>query len=112
MKKLFTLFTFLTITSFAASAQMFWVENFESGSTGGLIVSGYTGPNGPWTLNILGTEGASPNPWYVSCAENGHTTGGCGTGCVAVSTTATLATLHIGSTVLGDLGASVMSRMN
>ncbi len=40
---------------------------------------------------------AMPNEWYVSCAENGHTAGVCGTGCVAASATATSATLHIGS---------------
>ncbi len=107
MKKIFTFFSvLLTTITFSSYGQIFWVENFESGSTAGELVTAYTGPNGAWTLTITGTEGTSPNVWYVSCAENGHTTGVCGTGCAAVSPTATLATLHVGSTTLGDLGAS------
>ncbi len=89
-----------------ASAQTFWTENFESGSTSGTLVTAYTGPNGTWSLTVTGTEGSDPNPWFVSCAENGHTNGVCGTGCAAVTATATGATLHVGSVFLGDLGAS------
>lgn len=92
---------------------MFWVENFESGSTAGEQVNSYVGLNGAWTLTVnadpsYSPEATSPNLWYVSCAENGHTAGVCGTGCAAVSATATLASLHIGSNpaVFGDIGAS------
>ena len=107
MKNIITLLSvILFVIPYNSNAQIFWTENFESGSTSGELVTAYTGPNGTWTQTITGTEGASPNPWYVSCAENGHTSGVCGTGCVAVSPTATLATLHIGSTILGDMGAS------
>lgn len=110
MKKILTLLGACLLTSATIHAQMFWVENFESGSTGGTgpttVVSAYVSPNGPWTLTVTGTEGTWYNQWYVSCAENGHTTGGCGTGCVALSTTATLASLHVGSRTLGDNGAS------
>ena len=105
MKKLLTLLAlFLVFGGFRSNAQIFWAENFESGSTSGAVVTSYGG----WTLTITGTEGADPNIWYVSCAENGHTAGVCGTGCAAVSSTATRATLHIGSNVtsLGDNGAS------
>ncbi len=107
MKKIFSAFSCLfLICAFSSYGQIFWTENFENGSTSGALVSAYTGPNGAWTMLITGTEGTTPNAWYVSCAENGHTTGVCGTGCAAVSATATLATLHVGSTSLGDMGAS------
>ena len=108
MKKLTTLLSlFLLIGSFSGKAQIFWVENFESGSTSGLVVSSYSGPNGAWTLAVTGTEGAEPNPWYVSCAENGHAAGGCGTACTT-GPTVTGASLHIGSDIgtFGDNGAS------
>jgi hypothetical protein len=112
MKKILTLLCLFI--SVGVNAQIFWTENFESGTTGGIggtttVASSYTGPNGPWSLTVTstGTEGAFRNEWYVSCAENGHTSGVCGTGCVASSTTATLATLHVGATFpLPDLGAA------
>ncbi len=112
MKKLFTIFAVcFLLCSYTSQAQIFWTENFESGSTSGELVTAYTGPNGTWTLTVTGTEGANFNPWYVSCAENGHTNGVCGTACASVSSTATLATLHIGASTtstipLGDNGAS------
>lgn len=111
MKKLFTLLPLcLLFCATSSRAQIFWVENFESGSTSGMQLSGYTGPHGAWTNTVTGAEGTDPNVWYVSCAENGHTNGVCGTGCVASSSTATGATLHIGSNpgsiVGGDNGAS------
>jgi hypothetical protein len=111
MKKLLTLLLLVAFISFRAGAQMFWVENFESGSTAGELVTSYIGPNGAWTLTITGTEATKPNVWYVSCAENGHTTGVCGTGCVTSSATATGATLHVGTNpaAFGDLGASYYS---
>ncbi len=110
MNKFLFAIALLICTSYLGYSQRFWVENFESGSSTGMLVTAYVGPNGAWTQSI-GTEGDQPNVWYVSCAENGHTTGVCGTGCAAVSTTATGATLHIGGnpggiTGTGDLGAS------
>ena len=114
MKKRFTLLAFALLVLLAGnkvSAQTFWTENFESGSTGGLDVTGYTGPNGTWTMTITGSEGDAPNIWYVSCAENGHTSGVCGTGCAGVTSTATGATLHLGAnatggSMVGDAGAT------
>jgi hypothetical protein len=108
MQKLSTFFLVVLISAaFNTSAQMFWVENFEGGSTGGLLVGAYTSPNGPWTLTVTGPEDLEHNEWYVSCAENGHTTGYCGTDCAPVSATATLSTLHVGAYSLssGDNGA-------
>ncbi len=106
MKKILTLINCLLFSAIYTNAQIFWTENFESGSTSGAVASGYTGPNGTWAITSTGTEGTFPNEWYVSCAENGYTSGGCGSGCVAASTTATRATLHVGSTILSDMGAS------
>jgi hypothetical protein len=109
MKKLFTLLPIFVIIGFVnVHAQIFWVENFESGSSTGLVASSYTGPNGTWAITTTGAEDANNNQWYVSCAENGHTTGICGTGCAPVTLTATRATLHIGAnpSSFGDIGAS------
>ncbi len=102
---LFLLFTFIFNTS---HAQVFWTENFNNGCTANCPATTYVGANGAWTQTILGPEGADPNTWYVSCAENGHTPTVCGSGCVAAAPTATLATLHLGSnqTSLGDIGAA------
>ncbi len=102
MKKLFTLlFTGLCFATTNSNAQTFWVENFTGGSTG-LDVSAFTSTNGTWTCTI-GSEGDTPNPWYVSCQEAGHTAGACGSPC---GTGDLGASLHVGSTSLGDNGAS------
>lgn len=111
MKKTLTLLCCLFFTAFYANAQIFWTENFENGSTldaTGLPSSYSTGPNGAWTVTSTGVEDPIYNHWYVSCAENGHTAGICGTGCVATSSTATLATLHISPNPASysDIGAS------
>ncbi len=67
--------------------------------------------NGAWSVVSLPGDanplaGDLPNEWYVSCAENGHTNTVCGTGCVALSAINTLASLHVGSTSAGDIGAA------
>lgn len=104
MKKLSTLLFILLFCYFHGSSQIFWSENFESGSTGGALATSYGG----WTVTYLTPPSPYGNIWYVSCAENGHTAGICGTGCVAASATATGATLHIGAASIwgGDGGAS------
>jgi len=108
MKHRYSLFLAALALSCAMPAQSFWTENFNNGCSAGCDASSYTGTNGAWTQTITGTEGADPNLWYVSCAENGHTSGICGTGCVAASSTATLASLHVGSSPnsMGDAGAA------
>ena len=95
MKKLITLLPLLLLLGvLKGNAQIFWVENFESGSSSGMVANTYTGPNGAWTLISTGTEDAQHNEWYVSCAEAGHITGGCGSAC---SSGDLGATLHMGS---------------
>ncbi|MFN8714755.1 MAG: hypothetical protein ACK5Z2_18045 [Bacteroidota bacterium] len=85
-----------------------WFESFNNGCSASCSGNGYTGSNGAWTQTILGAEGSDPNPWYVSCAENGYTAGGCGTGCVPMSATATGETMHISAApvLFGDIGAA------
>ncbi|MDQ3108871.1 MAG: PKD domain-containing protein [Bacteroidota bacterium] len=104
----YLLLLFIVIFNTAGHAQVFWTENFNNGCTANCPATTYVGPNGAWTQSVLGPEGADPNTWYVSCAENGHTATVCGSGCVAASPTATLATLHLGSNQnsLGDIGAA------
>ena len=107
MKKWILLPLCLLAGALSASAQIFWVENFESGSSSGLQVGSYTGPNGAWSNNILGSEGSSYNEWYVSCAEQGYTTGVCGNTCSAGGA-GLGASLHLGanSSIGGDAGAT------
>lgn len=60
----------------------FWTEAFTNGCTSGCLAQSYTtGPNGPWTITSTGTNGATPNQWFISCAENGNAATLCGTGC-------------------------------
>ncbi len=106
MRKLL-LATFLAF-SCTAPAQVFWTEDFNNGCTANCAGNGYVSANGTWTQTVTGAEGADPNLWYVSCAENGHTNTICGSGCVPASATATLATLHVGANpvTFGDIGAA------
>ena len=109
MRKILLSFGLVTMCALTLSAQtIIWSEDFNNGCTAGCTAVGYTSANGSWTQTITGVEGADPNLWYVSCAENGHTNNVCGSGCVAASATATLATLHVGShpNSLGDVGAA------
>ncbi|MCX6296218.1 MAG: hypothetical protein NTX97_09150, partial [Bacteroidetes bacterium] len=108
IKTLAFLLVILSFFSIHLNAQVFWTENFNNGCAASCTAAGYTGGVGTWTVASTGVEGADFNNWYVSCAENGHTVGICGTGCVPASATATLATLHVGSapTSMGDVGAA------
>src|ERR1041385_5159714 len=102
---------FISLLSFNLSAQVFWTELFNNGCSSGCLANGSNTGNGAWsTVSLPGDASAAagdlPNEWYVSCAENGHTTTVCGTGCVASSAANTLASLHMGSTSSGDIGAA------
>jgi gliding motility-associated-like protein len=84
----------LLLSAFAAffvvnsySQTVIYSEDFTTGAT--------------WTINtITGAEGATPNPWFISCQEDGEDPGNCGTGCIINDNS-----LHVGS-ALGDLGAA------
>ncbi len=89
----------------AVAPSVFWTENFENGCSSDCSANGYNGVNGAWSIyDNHPDEGcgapASPNTWYVSCAENGNAAGTCGAGCGSDES------LHVGSTSLGDQGAS------
>ncbi len=81
-------------------------EDFNTpGCLTGCSVNGYNG----WVVNTLGLNGNFANEWFRSCAENGNTTGTCGSGC------GNDATLHIGNVIgspssllcpTGDCGAA------
>jgi len=104
---------FVILFSFAKNtfSQVFWTETFNNGCASGCLANGMNTGNGAWSVVSLAGDasaamGDMPNDWYVSCAENGHTNTVCGSGCVALSAINTLASLHIGSTSIGDLGAA------
>jgi len=75
-------------------------ETFNNGCAANCRAVTYGG----WTVqdNIGGTNGSSPNDWFVSCAEEGVVPPGCGSSCVGD------ASLHIGADPGGggDMGAS------
>lgn len=109
MRKILPAIIALLFPAYVMHAQtVFWSENFNNSCSASCTAVGYNGGNGAWTQTVTGVEGADPNMWYVSCAENGHTAGICGTGCQPASATATLASLHVGSNPnsLGDVGAA------
>ena len=59
----------------------FWTEAFSNGCTAGCFASGYSGPNGAWTISAPSANGPAPNQWFVSCSENGNAAGVCGSAC-------------------------------
>jgi gliding motility-associated-like protein len=58
-----------------------WTENFQNGCAAACPGGAYVGPNGAWTQTITGAEGADPNTWFVSCAENNTGVGNCSAPC-------------------------------
>lgn len=83
-----------------AQTTTIWTENFNNGCAANCLANTWNS----WTIqnNIGGTSGASPNNWYISCAEEGVAPPGCGSSCVGD------ASLHIGSDAGsgGDQGAT------
>lgn len=87
----------MLVLPIAAHGQVgIWGEEFENSCASGCYASGYTGPNGGWTVTNTGTNGTCANRWFVSCAENGGVVGACGAGCGSNET------LHVGN----DTGCS------
>lgn len=99
-------FRVLILTLFFLSSRpvqgqnIFWTEDFNNNCNANCLASSYNG----WTIidNDGGTTGASPNDWFVSCAEEGVTPPGCGSTCIGD------ASLHISSNPGGggDMGAT------
>lgn len=95
MKQRYLLFLSVFVLNAGLHAQTFWTETFSNACTAACPADQYTGPNGAWTQTITGTEGADPNAWFVSCAENGNGIGNCGTGCSSIQNP----TLHISAAI-------------
>lgn len=91
---------FLIVSGSVFPQTIIWSDNFNNGCAANCIASTYGG----WTIqnNIGGTNGGSPNNWFVSCAEEGIVPPGCGSSCIGD------ASLHIGADPGsgGDMGAS------
>ena len=95
-----------TFTGLAAGTYTFTVST--SGGGGGTVTvysedfDGNSGAGSTWavTNSTIGSQGNSPNIFYISDQESGEAAGNCG-----VSGTGDNS-LHIGSTTLGDLGAA------
>lgn len=98
IKFIFTLS--IMLFSFPAWSQVtIWSDNFNNGCSANCLASSWNS----WTIqnNVGGSNGGSPNNWYISCAEEGIVPPGCGSSCIGD------ATLHIGADPGGggDMGA-------
>ncbi|MFB6258097.1 MAG: hypothetical protein ABEH38_05345, partial [Flavobacteriales bacterium] len=101
LRSLFVI-AFLFLSLKGSAQTVFWNEQFGSGCNSGQQVSGYTGPNGTWSVTSTGSNGGIANVWYISAEENGEPVGSCGAAC------GTDPTLHLSSdpSWAGDLGAA------
>lgn len=88
------------------SQTVIWTEAFQNGCAANCAATGYSGPEGAWTVTNTGVNGLDANTWYVSGAECGNAATQCGTGCGAADPS-----LHIGSAagVFGDIGAAYLN---
>ncbi len=96
------LFSFLFLLfSFTSHSQVFWTENFGTGTNQGQIANGFNPSiNGSWSVTSTGTNAASANEWFISSSEAGMGSGACGDGCTNTCVAGlTNRTLHIGSSV-------------
>lgn len=84
-------FPFIFLSSFLGAQTPFWTENFNNGCTNNCSAVGYSGFNGPWTQTVTGSEGGTPNLWFVSESENNNGLGSC------TGPSGSNATLHISS---------------
>ncbi len=107
MRRYFLFLFSMAVSPTVTQGQIFYSENFD-----GVVCPGTTGCDHTlvgWGQSILGAEGATPNKFYISCAENGNVAGLCGTGCGSDQS------LHVGNVPgspasifcpAGDCGAS------
>lgn len=96
MNKLFTTTVFFFLYQIIL-AQIVYSEDFGTGCTTGTLATTFG-----WTLTNTGTNESSANTWYISADERGMGAGNCGDGCNGTNNR----TLHVGTTLFGDLGAS------
>lgn len=90
----------------------FWTEAFSNGCAAGCSANGSNTGNGAWTVVSTGTNGTTPNTWYISCAEDGCNAGGCGVGCAGNGgCPANDPSLHVApdASLQSDMGASYVS---
>ncbi len=95
------IFSFIFLSLHSKSQTVFWTETFNNGCAANCATFAGTAGNGAWTFAANGANGAAPNKWFVSCAENGMPVGACGAPCGAN------ATLHIGSDPNSDCGCLI-----
>lgn len=103
MKEILFVLLLVVVNQLANAQTVFWSETFENGCSSGCAATGYSGPNGAWSVTNTGTNGGNANVWYVSCAENGQASGVCGAGCGSDES------MHVGSSFYGDLGAAYLA---
>lgn len=85
----------LVVRSTVHGQLVIWSDEFENGCNTGCYATAYTtGVNGTWTVTNVGVQGTCPNPWFVSCRDNGNAVGTCGTDC-----TTNNETLHIANEI-------------
>lgn len=77
------------------SQNIIWTETFSNGCSAGCAGQSYSGANGIWDQSITGAEGANPNMFFVSCAENNTGLGSCSSGCG----TSPNPTMHVSSQI-------------
>jgi hypothetical protein len=80
----------LSIGANTGSPGIFWREAFSNSCSNACTLP-YTGSNGTWTSVSTGTNDPESNLWFVSGAECGNPTGGCGAGCATFDPS-----LHVG----------------
>ncbi len=100
--KRFLLLTFSLIYFLTSPAQSIWTEDFGLGCTQGTLASGYTGPNGAWTITSTGINDTYANTFFVSATEAGTGAGNCGNGCIDAPTLVNR-TLHVGNVAVAGL---------
>ncbi len=113
LRKSFLVFCLMTFSiQLGFSQTVFWTELFNSNPiatpVAGTLANNFVTVNGTWSVasNLNLNNGALPNTWYVSCQEEGHSTGTCGTSC---SGGAGDPSLHVASTTVGDNGATYIA---
>lgn len=88
----------LILLAHIAEAQVIWQDNLNNNCASLCTPGSYNG----WTVQSPGTNGTTPNKWYISCAEEGgHAANECGTNCSGSGD----ATLHIGNDPNSPLAA-------